>query len=45
MGITIVVILIAEITLYGEKLTNFDIIGLGLILSGTGFILYEENFD
>jgi multidrug transporter EmrE-like cation transporter len=44
-GITIVVILTAGMILYGEKLTNYDVIGLCLILSGTGFILYEENFD
>lgn len=44
-GITIVVILIAGIVLYDEKLTNYDIIGLCLILSGSGFILYEANFD
>ena len=44
-GITIVIILIAGIILYDEKLTNNDIIGLCLILSGTGFILYGENFD
>ena len=45
LGLILVVILIAWIILYGEKLTNYDIIGLGLILSGTRFILYEENFD
>lgn len=44
-GITIVVILTAGIILYNERLTNYDIAGLCLILSGTGFILYEENFD
>lgn len=43
-GITIVVILITGIIIYKEKLTNYDITGLFLILLGTGFILYEENF-
>jgi multidrug transporter EmrE-like cation transporter len=43
-GITIIVILIAGMILYDEKLSNYDIMGLCLILSGTGFILYEENF-
>jgi multidrug transporter EmrE-like cation transporter len=43
-GITIIIILMAGMILYDEKLTNYDIMGLCLILSGTGFILYEENF-
>ncbi len=43
-GITIIFILLAGMTLYNEKLTNYDIVGLCLILSGSTFILYEENY-
>lgn len=43
-GITIIIILITGIILFDEKLTNYDIIGLCLILFGSTFILYEENY-
>lgn len=43
-GITIIVILITGMLVYDERLTNYDIIGLCLILFGSTFILYEENY-
>lgn len=42
-GITIIVILLTGIILYDEKLTNYDIVVVCLILFGSIFILYEEN--
>lgn len=44
-GISITVILTAGMVIYDEKPTIYDIIGLSLIISGTTFIMYEDNFD